>query len=79
MQHIARRELISYAYSRSVPSIFNIHPPSQDEGFQRTSQLLPYRITTVLTLVQSCAGISFKSQALYFFVYVTRYLGQQPP
>jgi len=26
---------------------------------------------------QSCSGISFKSQALYFFVYVTRYLGKE--
>jgi len=26
---------------------------------------------------QSCSGISFKSQALYFFVYATRYLGQE--
>lgn len=25
--------------------------------------------------VQSCSGISFKSQALYMLVYVTRYLG----
>jgi len=24
--------------------------------------------------LQSCSGISFKSQALYFIVYVTRYL-----
>ena len=27
-----------------------------------------------LTLMQGCAGISFKSQALYLIVYVTRYL-----
>ena len=27
---------------------------------------------------QSCSGISFKSQALYLIVYVTRYLGQSP-
>jgi hypothetical protein len=26
--------------------------------------------------LQSCSGISFKSQALYLFVYVTRYLGK---
>jgi len=29
--------------------------------------------------MQSCSGISFKSQALYLFVYVTRYLGMPPP
>jgi ER lumen protein retaining receptor len=29
-------------------------------------------------LLQSCSGISFKSQALYFIVYVTRYLGTAP-
>jgi hypothetical protein len=28
--------------------------------------------------VQSCSGISFKSQALYLLVYVTRYLGEVP-
>lgn len=28
-----------------------------------------------LGLSQSCAGISFKSQVIYFIVYVTRYLG----
>lgn len=28
-------------------------------------------------LAQSCAGISFKSQALYLIVYVTRYLGER--
>ena len=28
-----------------------------------------------LTYLQSCSGISFKSQALYLIVYVTRYLG----
>lgn len=28
----------------------------------------------LLTLTQSCAGISFKSQALYLLVYITRYL-----
>jgi ER lumen protein retaining receptor len=26
--------------------------------------------------LNSCSGISFKSQALYFFVYLTRYIGQ---
>lgn len=28
--------------------------------------------------LQSCSGISFKSQALYLLVYVTRYLGESP-
>lgn len=30
------------------------------------------------SLSQSCSGISFKSQALYLLVYVTRYLGKAP-
>lgn len=30
------------------------------------------------TSKQSCSGISFKSQALYLMVYVTRYLGMSP-
>ena len=29
--------------------------------------------------LQSCAGISFKSQVLYLVVYVTRYLGLTAP
>ena len=41
-------------------------------------QKAPFCNQADTTLLQSCAGISFKSQALYLIVYVTRYLGKLP-
>jgi len=35
-------------------------------------------VLTIFSPSQSCSGISFKSQALYMLVYITRYLGTQP-
>lgn len=55
------------------PAQRTIHPPPRPS--ETTTTQPNVLVTTVANIPQSCSGISFKSQALYLFVYVTRYLG----
>lgn len=59
--------------SRPLPPNLHLDPPAKDEILKRTSSSpsIPFS----LTKAKSCSGISFKSQALYLVVYITRYLG----
>ena len=63
--------------SGSLSSRINPNPPTEDEILTRA--LSEFLIPNLLAKCsqQSCSGISFKSQALYLIVYVTRYLGNR--
>jgi hypothetical protein len=60
----------------SLPPGFHPHLTSQDEVIQRKLPALAALdgLSPRLTPAQSASGISFKSQFLYFLVYVTRYI-----
>lgn len=45
----------------------------------RSPLIASHPTPTALISIQSCSGISYKSQALYLIVYVTRYLGTPSP
>jgi hypothetical protein len=57
-----------------VPSPVNPHSFAQDEDLQCTLDLTESQTALGLTVRQSAAGISFKSQFLYLIVYLTRYI-----
>lgn len=61
--------------SGSLSSRINSNPSTEDEVL--TCALSQFLISRPLAKCspQSCSGISFKSQALYLIVYITRYLG----
>lgn len=61
--------------SRSGSCGLDIYTAAENEVFECMKSGLGKPVF-VLTSGQSAKGISFKSQAIYFLVYITRYLGQ---
>ena len=59
------------------PSGIHLYPAAQDCPAQGACAGQP-RDAGYADKLQSCSGISFKSQVLYLLVYVTRYLGMAP-
>ncbi|KID60949.1 ER lumen protein retaining receptor, partial [Metarhizium brunneum ARSEF 3297] len=69
LSHLASILILLHKMTQLNVQLTPLRAPRRQPRLSRTCP-----VTTVANILQSCSGISFKSQALYLFVYVTRYL-----